>query len=129
MAYRIRNTKFSKLSFSFELLYALTTALTLKNFTFHIYTSHIHFIITYCSEVRATAEVIEGSKTLVVETMERDKPYPPMGPGGIYRSNVVIKALPCAQGNMFPLLSRADGAARDLKLDIPSLVAELEQVC
>ena len=82
----------------------------------------------YRSEVRAAAQVIGQARSVEHGTRDRQTPSRPSGPRGICRSDFTIKALPCAQGELLPGLSKEGGMRLDLRLDIEETVAQMARV-
>ncbi len=74
---------------------------------------------------------------MVLHTKMRDTNEPPIlrtpevektHPNGICRSHFERKAVPCAQGKLFPLLSRDEGCEADFKFDIPTMALEVQKL-
>ena len=82
----------------------------------------------YRSEVRAAAQVIDQARSVEHSSGDRQTPSRPSGPRGICRSDFTIKALPCAQGELLPGLSKEGGMRLDLRLDIEQTVAQMARV-
>ena len=75
-------------------------------------------------------DVASGERNVKAAERAESLGWPPREPGvssffSLKRSSFVVKALPCAQGELFPLLSKEGGMRLDMRLDIERTVAEM----